>query len=916
MSGDVTIIIQDGGALGEGGGSVTPPLPSADFSVFADEPGSITSSGGIVSAWGALVQATPGDRPLLITDTETGQAAIRFSPGKTLALSDGTADFLSQEEATAIVVWRSRKWNPQLVYTILDTTGEEATAGYQFAVSDDSTNNGKYRKERIRIADGAASFIIDEPPTSGFYNNNFIEGKWVVSVLHSSGSVAEGSVDGERAWSFDETETLPSDAPSPLVVGGGYIDVACVYLKRGAFTAPQLASVVANLSSRFSAPLLSSVVGSPTIELYYAFPGLTSLDSGTLVTCYRAGLFHSGDVGTIDLKRSSDNGVSWGTSQTIQADETRDSRDPSLSKKLLSGNYLCNYFLQDIGVAGHETSHVIKSTDSTASWGAPFAVSVGLTVTGDGFEACSAPIVQRSNGQLLFPLYGRNDGEAFTSAWAVFSTDDGATWPTNFMFADGVADGISYSEPCFLPITVAHQELSIGDVIALVRDDTAGNQMWEYVWSGGDVTGVPDSVTAVPGAHSSGRSLTQLSTGEIVWCGRPNDPAASLMRRTGAGTWATGQVTGATPLGVLDAAMTYAGIVETGVDPELGPLLTIVYGREHLPSIADIVCRPNFPAAQLLAQMRMVVTPTTADVVSTETVQIVANGAGNFTYPYGQNESGAGAVSADGLYTAGAVTGTDIINVTDVNGQIKTVTIDVTGSSIVDPTGIDAANLVAWWSPSEGINPSPFPAPNIGTWTSADSSATVLTSSGSVRPMSGTSLNGKDSVDFDGVNAYFTNPDTINDFLPAGSWTIGFPFKDAGSIADTGFDFLNAAILASVTDGYFSLGTTATQVYAGQDNAGAGTPYELVAASAATAHYAIVQYDVGTGEIAISIDGSSLSAGTSVSAIGTSATSIQVGKSGVVGAYFKGSLGDLAIWKSKLAGADLTALKAFLASRI
>jgi hypothetical protein len=79
--------------------------------------------------------------------------------------------------------------------------------------------------------------------------------------------------------------------------------------------------------------------------------------------------------------------------------------------------------------------------------------------------------------------------------------------------------------------------------------------------------------------------------------------------------------------------------------------------------------------------MPMTVVPATATVTAlTGTIQLVASGAGNYTYPYGANNSG-GTCSASGFYTPGAHNGVDTINVTDLNGQVFPVLITVTGGS-------------------------------------------------------------------------------------------------------------------------------------------------------------------------------------------------------------------------------------------
>lgn len=890
------------------GGAIIGPV--ASFFVGSDVPSSITDTVDGVSVWGALTQASAGSRPLYVAvDTVDGAPFIALSPGQSLAAPASLLDFLSQGTSTIIFVWRSRKWDPRSQVALLDTSNNGATAGLQIRIDDDSTNNGRYRKVLTRVSNGS-TWLIDEPPASGFYNNHFLEGKWTVTALQVSATRACGQMDHEVAYDFVEATTMPGGSPSPLVVSGGYIDLRCIWIKQGGISDASRDTVVETLSARFGVTRIAQIVGSPTTSRYYAFPSGTSLLSGDIAVVYHNGLNHSGDVGTIDLKTSSDNGITWGSPRTIQSDPTFDSRDGCLSRRLQNGDYLHNYFLQTLGAHGHETAWVRRSSDNLATWGSALQVTVGVTMGTTGFEACSAPILQLTNGKLLFPLYGQSDGEAHSSVWFVFSTNNGATWPSNVKVANGVADSISYAEICAIQIQTAHQGLSVGDVFAIIRDDT-NSHMWETKSADNGATW--SALVAIAGAKSSGRSLTQLASGEIQWVGRPNDPQAAVLTRLSAGNWSIPQ--DAPALGAIDAGMTNGDMIETSPG-----VITYIYSREIAafgpdlgPGTADVVARPNMPEWQLRAKLPMVISPTSATVAATTTQQITSRGALPFGYAMQTSGSGSPSVSASGLYTAGASSGSDVVRVTDVNGQTFDVPITVTGG-VTLPTGIDAGNLTVWWDPSD-ISKFTFDGSgHISTWTSSDAAARVLSAAAS--PDRGTSLNGKASVDLNGTTQQFTGTVLINTLIGASSWTVGFTVKDTGSQADSGLSFFNACILASSNDGYFSVGTTATQIYAGQDNAGAGTPYDIVAASASTAHYIVAQYDAGAGKIFISVDGGAFDAGTTVGAVGVSATAIIVGGSGVSHTHLKGSIGDIAVWKSKLAGANLTNLKAFLASTI
>lgn len=233
------------------------------------------------------------------------------------------------------------------------------------------------------------------------------------------------------------------------------------------------------------------------------------------------------------------------------------------------------------------------------------------------------------------------------------------------------------------------------------------------------------------------------------------------------------------------------------------------------------------------------------------------------------------------------------------------------GVTPLPPTSVDVANLTAGWSGAQGFAGGGSLGSGVFTsWTSADGSSKVLTAVAG--PTSATSLNGHLSVDFNGSSQYFNAAaNVIADMLGAGSWTVISVQKDTGSPADSGNYFANAGLLTSGTDGRFAIGTTATQVFAGQGDPGAGATYDILAQSGSAIHVNAMQYDSGAGKVSLAKDGGALSAGTTVAAIGASAGVPTIGKSGVLAVFFKGSLGELWCWKSKLTTGQIASVVAY-----
>ena len=229
------------------------------------------------------------------------------------------------------------------------------------------------------------------------------------------------------------------------------------------------------------------------------------------------------------------------------------------------------------------------------------------------------------------------------------------------------------------------------------------------------------------------------------------------------------------------------------------------------------------------------------------------------------------------------------------------------------PTSIDAANLTVWWDPGAGFAGGGSLGSGVyTTWTSADGSSKVLTAIAG--PTSTTNLNGHFAVTLNGSSQYFFEFDHVPaDFFGASSWTCIYVEQDGGSPADSGFDFLNAAIFGSLTDGLIAIGVTATQVYAGQDSS--GTAYDKLAVTGGALNIVVVQYDAVAGNIKQAVNGGAFDAGTACGAIGASANNMAFGKSGVIAAYVKGDCGDFAVWKSKLTTDEIASAVAYFQAK-
>jgi len=154
---------------------------------------------------------------------------------------------------------------------------------------------------------------------------------------------------------------------------------------------------------------------------YEAFPDVTQLRNGDLFCVFYAGYGHVSPVseswpkgGRICWTRSRDNGRTWSDPRVL-VDTELDDRDPSVMQTS-DGTLICNFFTY---VPGEPALHIIRSHDNGETWEPK---PQPLHPEPDTAFACSAPVLELPNGELILPLYFEH------KAGLVRSTDGGTTW--------------------------------------------------------------------------------------------------------------------------------------------------------------------------------------------------------------------------------------------------------------------------------------------------------------------------------------------------------------------------------------------------------------------------------------------------------------------------------------------------------
>ncbi|MEF3312386.1 discoidin domain-containing protein [Paenibacillus sp. GYB004] len=196
------------------------------------------------------------------------------------------------------------------------------------------------------------------------------------------------------------------------------------------------------------------------------FPDIVKAGNGDLLVVYYWSESHAGGNGQIRMKRSTDDGATWGTAGTI-IDTAYDDRDPSITA-LSDGTLLVSWFTYSGGAID---VRVIRSTDHGTTWGSPVTVGTNMP-----WAATSSKIIELSNGDLLIPLYGPSPGPGHQQSTVVRSADQGATWLSSTENVMGYSYGIHMVEQSVAELENGH----IRGLIRVTSPDNLGYEVNSY----------------------------------------------------------------------------------------------------------------------------------------------------------------------------------------------------------------------------------------------------------------------------------------------------------------------------------------------------------------------------------------------------------------------------------------------------
>lgn len=655
--------------------SLAPPAPT--FALYADDASSITSSGGVVSAWGGLTQATGGNRPLLITDSVTGIAAVRFDTGKTLSTSDPTVAVLSQSATTLILVARQRIIYAGATQTLLDNSSNGSTAGFQI-LAQDSNGPGQYRILRPRVSSGS-SWVIDH--ASNGPANTYEALKTFVAAVQTSGTHSRVTVDHALSYDDPYSISMPAGTPGALVLGNCQWDVFAIEIWSPALSETAAQARVDALATRFGInPVV--YVASDNFVNWYGFPSMATLANGNLFTTYRSGIEHSNHDSSGRAIFSTSGGTSWTGDYQLWASGGNgdDFRDPNVTT-LANNDVLLSFFVNPAVGVGRLYWIKNSSNGAQGSWTSPVQVTKGH----DGGEGSSVPILEGSGGRWIWFTYTKNVADAHYCS-RIWYSDNHSTW-TEVTLADGNADSRDYTECGGVIIHTAIAGYSVGDILALVRDETTGTMREVKVTSNGTVAG---SLIATGTAANSAPRGIQLADGTILFLLRPNAQlVATLYMRNAAGDWT--DVPTAPALDAYPGSMVYGTILEPTPGGDLAIISSVQQGNN--PNDRAIVTFRKWPSWQPKGRMPIIIAPSNPTLTVSTTQQFTARGAGNFTW----TATGGSIDASTGLLTVGPSNGTFSVTATDLNGYAQSSPYTATGAAAIENPDVTYGAALKQW---------------------------------------------------------------------------------------------------------------------------------------------------------------------------------------------------------------------------
>lgn len=215
---------------------------------------------------------------------------------------------------------------------------------------------------------------------------------------------------------------------------------------------------------------------------YIGWPSVAQAANGDLLAVFSGNRSaHISNDGVVQMVRSTDNGVTWGSAATVY-DTPIDDRDSGILRTA-KGTLVASWFTGPYG-GDWQGMWIIRSADNGATWGAPIRVQT----------TCPHGPIQLKDGRLLAVgqrphcSHGQPadwNGAPAQSPYTVAveeSRDDGVSWAVISTFpVPSDAQMLSYDEPHVV-------ELASGRLLVLFRDCNGENYIRQSESSDGGLT--------------------------------------------------------------------------------------------------------------------------------------------------------------------------------------------------------------------------------------------------------------------------------------------------------------------------------------------------------------------------------------------------------------------------------------------
>lgn len=720
------------------------PVPR--LAAYADRTYPTTGTGVLKqpTAWGSFT--TIQGNPLVAVDTVNvgGPALIRTGPNDALLTTAGAGAFLATGPSVVFFVMRMRRERQNANFRLLDGTVNGTKKGYQAQVGDEVSPTAYERIFGARVWDGA-TWLVDTPQSNQSFGHWIPQKLMVVGIRLTTTSIQIWR-DGAFVWSSANGLSFAypgADLTAPLALGNGYYDFAAfeAYDRGDTWTDAMMQGNSRTLAARFRVSMINVLAGDPLLldnTKSAAFPYVELGATGKPVVQVFNGFDEVAATQSNDEFDAVDaGGRAYGppirqTTNTASVFWSDIKRSP-----VLSDGSIVEVTYQYLSTGGVPTPDLFsrRSTDGGVTWGAWITTSLGTT----DLAVESAPVEDPNRaGHSHVAVFPQVSGASTKrSIYVMHSTNDGASWPTSTLVADGPTDAKDYAEPgaCYLPD---------GSLYLLIRDNThpGVSGMLQAVSADGQGTTWSALDTHGPPAWSAGQMARVGPSGAMYWLGRPtgNTNNAAVYTR---------------PVGFAWNDPWNARII-------VDPLQSLNYYGGYLPSAellvwargasdatkTNVVTQAGIPEwmMQTPPQMPGDVTPNavTVDGSVSTTYQIQAHGAGDFSYTFVVHGSSGSGVSTTGLYTMGTA-GVDEIDVFDGTGhKVGRITINAINPPF---TPTDLPNLVAWYRADLGVHVTG--GTNVTQWDDSSGNGNNLTlEAGQGSPTLRANINGKASIFF------------------------------------------------------------------------------------------------------------------------------------------------------------------------